>query len=125
MNNGKWRNWLIHRLVAIRFLPNPENKPTVNHIDGNKLRNSADNLEWATYKEQSEHTIASGMWPAQSMYGLYVTPAGTFTTMKAAAAVLGVAVVTISNRCKGYKGRPAAVGYGFIPSTSQLQKQAA
>ena len=52
---GKKRNVLVHRLVAEAFLPNLNNKPTINHIDGNKLNNKLDNLEWATYTEQLIH----------------------------------------------------------------------
>lgn len=52
--NGK--TYKIHRLVAITFLDNPENKPTVNHIDKNKHNNKLDNLEWATYSEQNIHS---------------------------------------------------------------------
>jgi len=54
-NNIERKFCRIHRLVAISFIPNPENKDTVNHIDHNKLNNKLDNLEWATITEQNNH----------------------------------------------------------------------
>ena len=53
--NGVAKTYRVNRLIALTFIENPLNKETVNHINGNKLDNRVENLEWATHKEQTKH----------------------------------------------------------------------
>lgn len=59
--DGKRENFLVHRLIATAYLPNPENKRTVNHKDGVPSNNELSNLEWATDREQAIHYIETGL----------------------------------------------------------------
>lgn len=59
VNKIRYRGWYrVHKAIAETFIPNPENKPTVNHKDGDHSHNYVSNLEWSTHQEQSEHATA-------------------------------------------------------------------
>ena len=60
-SNNKSNKYPIHRLLANAFIPNPNNKQTVDHKDGNRQNNSLDNLRWATYSEQNSRFESFGV----------------------------------------------------------------
>jgi hypothetical protein len=59
--NGKTRLLKVYRLKAQAFIPNPDNKPQVNHKDGNRMNEDLSNLEWVTASENMKHSFQSGL----------------------------------------------------------------
>lgn len=60
-NNGKHKNYKVHRLVAEAFILNPNNKLEINHINGDKSNNIVTNLEWCTSSENTIHSYKTGL----------------------------------------------------------------
>lgn len=61
LSNGKRKTVSVHRMMALAFIPKPENKSDVNHIDGNKKNNNLKNLEWLTPQENIFHAMKTGL----------------------------------------------------------------
>lgn len=106
--NGKAKHCSVHRLVAEAFIPNPENKPTVNHIDCNRKNNRADNLEWATQSENVRHSVKLGHYAesgAESKPVFQIERTGQFQnkfrSINEAARITGVSQQSISMCCNG------------------------
>lgn len=101
----------IHRLVAIAYLPNPDNKKHVNHKDGCKTNNHLDNLEWCTPLENTLHAIATGLKDTRNLsqcvrVGKFSLDGGLleeFDSLKKAELSTGVPFPNISKVCKGVR----------------------
>jgi hypothetical protein len=111
-NTKKTEN--IHRLIAITFLPNTNNLPIVNHIDGNKLNNHIDNLEWCTYKENTSHALTTKLTKPSTKSVTQYSYDGkelikTFDSIRQAENETGIGNRIISQVCKGQK--PTATGF--------------
>lgn len=91
--NGSHSTKLVSRLVASAFIPNPNNKPCVNHIDGNPLNNKPNNLEWCTYQENQRHAFKTGLnTNAKKIYliSAFDRSKRSFTSMAEASRWLGM-----------------------------------
>ena len=66
---NKHFRYSIHRLLAIKYIPNPNNYPIVNHIDGNKLNISLDNLEWCSYSHNTKEAVRLGLMNYNNSHG--------------------------------------------------------
>ena len=115
VKDNKKKEYKAHRLVAKAFLPNPDDKLEVNHIDGDKHNNRIDNLEWATTSENQVHAhyvLGKGIKAIKQLArnGNYIR---TWRSIKEASATLGIDASDISNASRGK--RLSAGGYKWQP----------
>jgi hypothetical protein len=120
-SEGTGRKYLLHRLLADAFIPNPEGKPCVNHKDGNKHNNELSNLEWVTRSENQKHAYQNGLQKGfhpsgrsigeshkaalcgsrwKSEVHTYTIDGAVFTNLWDAAEKVNVSRQTVLNRCK-------------------------
>ena len=97
------KKYYVHRLVALAFIPNPENKPTVNHISGNHFDNSVENLEWASFKEQGVHASENGLMRGRGVIQIDKFSGeilAEYDSVTEASKKTGVGITTICQQCK-------------------------
>lgn len=100
-SEGK-KNYVIHRLVAEAYLPNPDNLPQVNHKDENKLNNNINNLEWCSVKENINYgTRTQRMKKSQGKMVYCKEKKTIYESITAAGEDLGIRISNISNVCNG------------------------
>jgi len=128
---GKNKFFMVHRLVAIAFIPNPENKPEVNHLYGDKTDNRALHLEWATKSENANHAVRTGLSiPPKSNLGKFGSLSHrkrainvftlnrefirSFTNIREGSIAFNIKETTISNNLNGRSKRAGNFIWEYI-----------
>ena len=126
--NGIKYQLKVHRLVALKYLPNPNNFPQVNHKDGNKLNNNVENLEWCTAKHNIRHAHKTKLATNEHRKKKVkqIDPAtkeviAVYDSYREASRKTGISETNISAVCRRYKPKnrpePRKTAGGFLWET--------
>ena len=116
--NKKQKSFGVHRLVAMAFIPNPDSKPEVNHIDGDKKNNKVNNLEWVTSSENVQHAVyvlgkkPNGGRPKRKVKNLETGE--VFNSIREASVLTGCNRTSIISCCKGRYASASKIHWTYL-----------
>ena len=125
--NGQQKRMRVHRMVAMTFIENPDNKPYVNHINGIRYDNNVENLEWVTQSENIQHAVRTGLMQngrkkAVIQYNLNGDRMATFESASEAARQTGGSQSKITMCCKRQRETANDYQWRYYDDIHDVQK---
>ena len=125
--NGKQKRMRVHRMVALAFIDNPDNKPYVNHINGNRSDNNVENLEWVTPSENTQHAVDTGLFKSGRartvvQYNLNGEQMATFESASEAARQTGGSQSKITMCCRRQRDSANDYQWRYYDDIQDVQK---